>query len=516
MFDRDHDEDVAPDDSGLPNAAGAEWKSAKVGAAETAKALKFEIPDAYAYLFEKARYKVRYGGRGGAASWSYARAMLARACSSKVRIACFREIQSSIKDSIHRLLSDQIELLGLQGWFTITDQSILGRNGSEFIFMGLYRNVNKIKSLEAIDIADVEEAESVSEESWQVLLPTIRKEGSELWIRFNTKYNDDPTYVRFVVNTPDNAIVKWINWDQNPFFPEVLKKEKDQDYALRPHEARNIWGGEVIGYGRKVWPEFDTKVHLRDFDMQMVADRANCFMAMDPAQHYYPACLWMAIIPKNNRFRWPEDFWKWIYAEWPTREGLGAYFHEVRKKMVYTGTLAEMGREILLCDGRSSYGIKVIKRGIDTRFAKGSGAGNYFSGESVGLVGEFAKKENGGIVFDMPNEKIIDVQKDVIHKDLQYNTLITVNAFNEPGLFVSPRCSSLIQSLQNHRLEENSEREAEKYKDFSDCLRILYATIADFRYDNPTLREQRNQHEYVNPSDSAGLSEDDRQQMWMS
>jgi hypothetical protein len=510
----------APDsDPRFPKACDS-WPGAKptpmveeLGQVEV-RTLKVDVPEAFDFLFEKARYKVCYGGRGAGRSWSYARALLARAYSAKTRIVCLREIQQSIKDSIHRLLSDQIELLGLQDWFTITDTSILGRNGSEFIFSGLYRNVNKIKSLEGIDIADVEEAESVSDESWQVLLPTIRKPGSEVWIRFNTKYTDDATYKRFVTDAPKNAIVRLVNWDRNPFFPEELKKEKDQDYAMRPHEAKNIWGGEPIGYGRKVWPDFETKVHLRDFEMQLVADRGNCFMAMDPAQHYYPACLWMAVIPKNTRMRWPEDFWKWIYAEWPTKATLGTYFHEARKKILFTGTLADMAREIYLQDGTGSYGIKIVKRGIDTRFAKGSGASNYFSGQTLGLVGEFAKKENGGVIFDMPSEKIIDVQKDLIHKDFQYNHLVPITVHNEPNLFISPRCENLVEALKNHRLEEGSEREAEKYKDFSDTLRLTYATIADFRYNDPTQREQKGTHEYVNPEGFCGTRAE-QEGMWM-
>jgi hypothetical protein len=155
-----------------------------------------------------------------------------------------------------------------------------------------------------------------------------------------------------------------------------------------------------------------------------------------------------------------------------------------------------------------------MKRGIDTRFAKGSGAVNYFSGESIGLVGEFAKKDNGGLSFDLPSEKIIDIQKDLIHKDFQYNHLVPITTHNEPNLFISPRCRNLVESLKNHRLEEGSEREAEKYKDFSDALRLTYATIADFRYDDPTQREQKGTHEYVNPEGFCGTRAE-QEGMWM-
>jgi hypothetical protein len=293
----------------------------------------------------------------------------------------------------------------------------------------------------------------------------------------------------------------------------VLRKEKDQDYARRPHEAKNIWGGEPIGFGRKVWPEFDEKIHVREFDMQTVVDSGNCFMAMDPAQHYYPACLMMAVIPKNERKRWPEDFYKWIYAEWPTFETLESYFHEVRKKLLFTGTLSDLSREIQIAEGAPK-GIKIIKRAIDTRFAKGSGASNYFSGDSLGLVKEFAKKENGGLVFNMPFEKIIDIQKNNIKKDFEFNTIIPVTSLNEPTLFVSGRCQNLITSLKNHRLEEETETESEKYKDFSDTLRLLYAGLDNFQYDDPRLRQQSGDRQFWQGEEYHGSSGDDKYS-WM-
>jgi hypothetical protein len=237
-------------------------------------------------------------------------------------------------------------------------------------------------------------------------------------------------------------------------------------------------------------------------------------MAMDPAQHYYPFCLFLAIFPKNARRRWPEDFVKWIYAEWPTRDELGSYFHEVRKKLLFTGTLSELATKIYMAEGLNSHGIKILKRGIDTRFAKGSGSGNYFSGESQGLVSEFAKKENGGLVFNLPNEKIIDIQKNNIIKDLQYNTIIPVNSFNEPSLFISSKCQNLIMSLKNHRLEEQTEKEAEKYKDASDTMRILYATIHDIRFEDPQLRVQ-DENQYQNMSPYVTLGGSDVNQAWM-
>jgi phage terminase large subunit len=196
-------------------------------------------------LFEKWRYKVLHGGRGGAKSWGVARALLLLATERKLLILCAREFQNSITESVHRLLCNQIEELGLQSCFTITNNSIMGRNGSEFIFAGIRKDIEKVKSTEGIDICWVEEAEKVSKRSWEVLIPTIRKEGSEIWVTFNPDEETDPTYQRFVVNPPPDAKVVEINWRDNPWLPEVLRKEKDYLFKVDPEAAEHVWEGKT-------------------------------------------------------------------------------------------------------------------------------------------------------------------------------------------------------------------------------------------------------------------------------
>jgi len=458
--------------------------------------IRAEIPEVFDFLFEPHRYKIAYGGRGAGRSWSFARALLVYTLRNKVRVLCTREIQRSIKESVHRTLSDQIELIGATQFFTITDNSILASNGSEFIFEGLFRNVNKIKSLEGINICWVEEAETVSEESWQILIPTIRTScpalpTPEIWVSFNTKYADDPTYQRFVTNKNENSRVCFSNYDQNPFFPDVLRKEMETDFAYRPHDAKNIWLGEPIGYGRRVWQEFNEKIHVKHVDLAAVKAKGNFFMSMDPAQHYYPACLWGAIWPKNEK---KNTFYRHIYAEWPRVDTFGEPFHEVRKKVLYTGSLADMAKEIYVTDNAGMSGITINKRGIDTRFAKGSGSGSYFSNSTLGIVSEFAKKENGGLVFDCPDEKLIDIQKSRLIEDMRYNTLIPVGPLNEPSFSVEPSCNNLLDSLRNHRLEEDSEKEAERYKDFSDAMKILWAIMAEWKYVDPDAKKKTTTH----------------------
>lgn len=205
--------------------------------------VKAEFPVAFAFLAESSRYKVVYGGRGKGASWSIARQLLINGVQKPVRVLCCRELQSSIQDSVHQLLSDQVANLKLGAFYEVQRNAILGINGTAFSFEGLRHNTNKVKSYEGIDIAWVEEAENVSRSSWEILIPTIRKPGSEIWVNFNTALETDETYQRFVVNTPPDALVRKINWRDNPWFPDVLRQEMEYLKA-KDHDAYlNIWEG---------------------------------------------------------------------------------------------------------------------------------------------------------------------------------------------------------------------------------------------------------------------------------
>jgi phage terminase large subunit len=206
---------------------------------------KAQFPVKLECLFqpEKSRYRILHGGRGGAKSWGVARALLIKGAQRSLRILCAREFQTSIKDSVHKLLCDQIIDLGLEGFYEITQASIRGKNGTEFAFVGLKNNVANVKSYEGVDICWVEEAQTTSRLSWNILIPTIRKEGSEIWVTFNPELETDETYQRFVLHPPENAIVQKINWSDNPWFPETLMLEKDA-LKMRDIEAYNtVWEG---------------------------------------------------------------------------------------------------------------------------------------------------------------------------------------------------------------------------------------------------------------------------------
>lgn len=227
-------------------------------------ALRVNLPTAFRPLLTPARYKVFYGGRGGAKSWNIARALIGLAYTGTYRILCAREIQASIKESVHHLLAEQIELMGLEPWFTVREKAITSHTGSEFIFKGLLHNVRGIKSTEGTDICWIEEAENVSNNSWMTLIPTIRKPGSEIWVSFNPADETDPTYQRFVVTPPPEAIVRKVSWRDNPHFPAVLAAERDHLKRVDPDAYQHVWEGECrissdaqILYGKWKVEEFE-------------------------------------------------------------------------------------------------------------------------------------------------------------------------------------------------------------------------------------------------------------------
>jgi phage terminase large subunit len=205
-----------------------------------------DFPEALKPLLDAHRYKVAYGGRGGGKSWGIATYLLAQAASRPLRVLCCREFQTSIRESVHRLLSDMIEKHGLGNRFEILEKSIRSHSGSEFLFEGLRHNVGRIRSLEGIDKVWVEEAANVSKSSWEVLIPTIRKDGSEIIVSFNPELETDETYGRFVLNPPKDAVLMKVNYTENPWFPEVLRREME-DLRERDYDAyQHVYLGECI------------------------------------------------------------------------------------------------------------------------------------------------------------------------------------------------------------------------------------------------------------------------------
>jgi phage terminase large subunit len=209
------------------------------------------IPAAFYELFLPSRYKAYWGGRGGAKSHSFAAVLLMLAKETKLRILCCREIQNSIKDSVKKLLEDKIEAYHWGNFFVSTRDMIVGANGSVFLFEGLRHNIGSIKSMEAIDICWVEEAQSVSVSSLEVLIPTIRKKGSEIWFSWNPKNPEDAVDDMFRGNfsggddfvPPPRSFVREVHFEHNPWFSEELRAEMEYDKLRDPDKYLHVWRG---------------------------------------------------------------------------------------------------------------------------------------------------------------------------------------------------------------------------------------------------------------------------------
>ncbi len=220
-----------------------------------------EIPNEFRRLFDTDwREAAVYGGRYSLKSHTVARALLIRARQSKKRIGCFREFQNSISESSHQLLSDLIKQYGLND-FIITDKSIVNKiNGSDFIFKGLWNNEQSIKSIEGIDIAWVEEAQTISKESLEVLTPTVRKPGSQIIYTYNRFAEDDPIHTRLVMEGRPNTLVINVNYDvaiKYGLMPKVILDEIEDDKINRPALYRYKWLGEPSTLEKKIYKNWN-------------------------------------------------------------------------------------------------------------------------------------------------------------------------------------------------------------------------------------------------------------------
>jgi phage terminase large subunit len=207
-------------------------------------AAQIEFPDKLAELFEPHPYKVLYGGRDGVKSWSVAQALIILGTRKPLRILCARETMDSIRESVHQLLSDQIVRMRLEKFYNPLQSEIRGANGTEFVFAGLRKQtVSSIKSYEAIDICWVEEASVVSRRSLTILLPTIRKPGSEIWLTLNPDLETDPVYQDFVINPPKGALVIKTSYHDNNWLSDESKQKIDTLREKDPDTFHHVYEG---------------------------------------------------------------------------------------------------------------------------------------------------------------------------------------------------------------------------------------------------------------------------------
>lgn len=225
---------------------------------------------------QQKRYKLVKGGRGGGKSWGVVALLVEMGWQKPLRILCTREVQLSIRDSVMRLISDQIKRAGLQGFYRVLETEIRGINGTLFLFRGLSdQTADSIKSFEGIDICWVEEAQAISQRSLDILLPTIRKPGSEVWFTMNPELETDPVYNDFAARERDDTIVITMGVQDNPWASKELMDQREKAYAMDPKKADWIWGGNCR-------PIAEGAIYEREMRAMLDAGRA-CSIPYDPA-----------------------------------------------------------------------------------------------------------------------------------------------------------------------------------------------------------------------------------------
>lgn len=206
--------------------------------------MRIGYPEKLLPLLDPARFKSIRGGRDGGKSWGVSMALLQMGASQKHFMVCARETMQSMRDSVHRTLRQQIDRMDMLDQYEVQQSLIRHRwTGTEFVFTGL-QNPDALKSLEGATIAWVEEAQSVSDESWRKLIPTVRRPNSEIWLTWNPELESDPTWKRFVISPPPGLTEISMNFADNPWASEVLAPEREQMRRDDPDEYAHVWLGQ--------------------------------------------------------------------------------------------------------------------------------------------------------------------------------------------------------------------------------------------------------------------------------
>ena len=475
-----------------------------------------DIIEAFEELFctEAAGY-IYHGGRGGGKSQQVIDYILIRGIQEPISVLVTREIGKSIKESCHKGFIEETERLGLTNYYDYTEEVIRGINGTIITFLS-YKKSDQIKSFFGYDIFWAEEANKLTDNNIKEIGPTFRKtkerkfdskkelveyltENLNLNIHpfnkdidklivyipakqiytFNPQYADDPIY-KIAMNPPEGWVVKKVNYYDNPFFPATLEKQRldcIKDYGEDSSEYKHTWLGEPLDTGSLIYPKFTDKVHILKVKenqlFEQLAEDSNCYMGIDPHSKYYPAVLWLALFKEGKTIK------RVIYNEFPTVSYLGGYYSDLRHTRKLELTLKQLSQLIYSYDGTEK-GLKVLARYCDPRYSAGAGSHNTMTG-AIPMIELWKKPENGNLILQAPQPKTVDVQNIEINNHLDFDKDLPVNSFNEPTLYVAPWCLNTIRALKLHRLELNG-KESEVYKDFSDTLTILYASINNVPY----------------------------------
>ena len=274
----------------------------------------------------RSRNKILYGGRASSKSWDAAANAVRLSSNYTLKFLCIRQFQNNIKESVYTLIKDQIYRFGLQSEYDITQNTIIHKTtGSSFLFFGIARNIDEIKSTEGVDICWIEEAHNLDKEQWDIINPTIRKEDSEFWIIFNPKNRSDYVFDRFVVNTPDDTVVRKINYDENQFLTEVMKRQieekKKEDYEdyLYIYEGKAQEGDE-----KSLFAYSDIEMSMND-DTEGVDLTGIFSYAADVARYGNDK----GVLTKRKGYR---IYWLKEYSKYSTMEYANAISNEIDKE----------------------------------------------------------------------------------------------------------------------------------------------------------------------------------------
>ena len=252
--------------------------------------LSLETPRVFAPLLKPARYKGAHGGRGSGKSHFFAEMLIEQSIMRKTDAVCVREVQKSLDQSVHKLLAEKIEALNAGSYFEVQDKKILSRHGGIIIFTGMQNHTaQSIKSLEGYDIAWVEEAQTISQKSLDMLRPTIRKDatatapGSELWFSWNPVSASDPVDALLRQTPPPSSVVIEVNYEDNPWFPDVLREEMQYDRGRDPDKFSHVWRG---GYRRNSEARVFRNWRVEEFDVKpewIMRQGADWGFSVDPS-----------------------------------------------------------------------------------------------------------------------------------------------------------------------------------------------------------------------------------------
>jgi len=399
-------------------------------------ATNIQIPTKLGRIFEKknVRYRAAYGGRGSAKSITFARMILLKSLEKPGKYLCCRELQKSIKTSVHSLLIAEIKAMGLDAFFDVGKEYLRTIDGSsEFLFFGLRSNAEEIKSTHGVRICWVEEAQAVSQFSWDMLIPTIREEDSEIWATFNPQDELDPVYDMFVTNPRNKSAICEINYMDNPWFPQVLEDERLECKEKYPEKYGWIWLGklyvnvEASVYGK--WIEAARTAGR--FKESLYDPNLEVFTAWDLGYSDDSAIWWFQVAGNELRLI---DYYE------NNRQDMKHYSEQIYGRELINVVYGENGKVMSF-----DYGNPI--EGIGHR-AKYQYADHYVPHDAANKL----LQAGGRSIVDQLHE--FGIKSKVVHSTSQQNQISAARSSIEVAWFDPVQCKGGIRNLKKYAFQE--------------------------------------------------------------